>query len=555
MPAHPVSQVEIPNVDIWEFLFERKHKPFSDDQIIYTCPLNHRRYSYADVRRTAEQFGAGLRSRWAWKKNDVLALVSPNCIDTPAVTLGCHWAGGIVSPANPAYTAEELAVHLEDCDAKLIVTQTSKLEIVTKAARAVGISDDQIILIGEDRDASDRFRHFTSVLNSRDVGPRTPVDPKEDLAYLVYSSGTTGRPKGVMLTHTNQVADMVMLNTVEGRALRSGHDKILSVLPYYHVYGLQCIIHQPLLFGVESVVMPAFDLKLFCSIIQEHKITYSYVAPPIVLHLAKNPIVDDYDLSSLRFLTSGAAPLTKDLILGAHERLGIPVKQAYGLSETSPVSHMMLWDDSWKTAIGSVGPKLPNLTAKFVDPDGNEVAPGTEGELWLKGPTIFKGYHRNPAATAECMHGAYFKTGDVGYEDARGNLHITDRVKELIKYKGSQVAPAELEGLLHAHPYVRDCAVVGFHVAAIASEVPLAFVVPQPGTPRDETAALAIVDWLRARTAQTKRLRGGVAWVDDIPKSASGKILRRILKAKTADPSWSGAMGAAKYTDTPKAKL
>lgn len=240
-------------------------------------------------------------------------------------------------------------------------------------------------------------------------------------------------------------------------------------------------------------------------------------------------------------MTSGAAPLTKDLILQVHETLNLPVKQAYGLSETSPVSHIQLWDDSWRNKIGSVGPCLANLETRFVSASGTEVPTGIEGELWIRGPTVFRGYHNNPSATSESKtEDGWFKTGDVGFEDEGSNMHITDRVKELIKYKGSQVAPAELEGILLGHPDVEDCAVLGRWIEAMHTEVPVAFVVMKggatTGVARSEEQGREIVEWMMQRTAKTKWLRGGVAWVDEVPKSGSGKILRRVLKEHLKRP-------------------
>jgi len=276
--------------------------------------------------------------------------------------------------------------------------------------------------------------------------------------------------------------------------------------------------------------MPKFELAAFCNHIQTHKITFAYVVPPVVLLLGKSPIVSDYDLSSIRMLNSGAAPLTEDIVHAVWNRLKIPVKQGYGLSETSPTTHAQKWED-WKTTIGSVGVLLPNQTAKYMNAEDKEVPAGQTGELWIKGPNIFLGYLNNPTGTANALTSdGYFKTGDVGHQDKNGNFYITDRVKELIKYKGFQVPPAELEGILLGHEWVDDVAVIGLYDEAQATEVPRAYVVPKKGIEKGKEGE--IVAWLAKKVASHKRLRGGIRFVDEIPKSASGKILRRMLKEK-----------------------
>lgn len=257
--------------------------------------------------------------------------------------------------------------------------------------------------------------------------------------------------------------------------------------------------------------------------------------------LAKSPIVDNYDLSSLRMVNSGAAPLTKELADSFYGRLKIPVKQAYGLSECSPTTHMLAWGN-WRTAIGSVGYLLPNMTAKYVSEYGEEVPVGQTGELWMKGPNIMMGYLNNPEATANAITpDGYFKSGDIGHQDPDGNFWITDRVKELIKYKGFQVAPAELEGLLLGHEKVADCGVIGVFLAHLATEVPRAFVVLKEGVEMKEEE---VMKWVESRVAGHKRLRGGVRFIKEIPKSASGKILRRVLKLRAAEEEESKDMKA-----------
>lgn len=301
--------------------------------------------------------------------------------------------------------------------------------------------------------------------------------------------------------------------------------------------GLTCLIHNAIFNGLALIVMSKFDIERFCAIIQDFKVTFGYIVPPVVLLLSKHPIVDKYDLSSLRMLNSGAAPLTKELVEAAYKRIRCPVKQGYGLSETSPTTHNQPWED-WHKTIGSVGRLLPNQVAKYMSPEENELPVGEVGELWIKGPNIFKGYLNNPEGTKSALtEDGFFKTGDLGYQDTSGNFYITDRVKELIKYKGFQVPPAELEGLLASHPKINDVAVVGLYNREQATEVPRAYIVPAPGVEGLEEVAADISHWLAGRVANHKRLRGGIRFVDEIPKSASGKILRRMLKARAEEES------------------
>lgn len=281
--------------------------------------------------------------------------------------------------------------------------------------------------------------------------------------------------------------------------------------------------------------MSKFEIEKFCTIIQDLKITFAYVVPPVVLLLSKHPIIDKYDLTSLRMLNSGAAPLTKALVEAVYKRIKCPIKQGYGLSETSPTTHSQAWED-WDRTTGSVGRLLPNQVAKYMSAEEKEVPAGEVGELWIKGPNIFKGYLNNPQGTRNALtEDGFFKTGDVGYQDEDGNFFITDRVKELIKFKGFQVPPAELEGLLVSHPKINDVAVIGLYDKEQATEVPRAYVVLAPGIQGTKEVEANIASWLAARVANHKRLRGGIRFVDEIPKSASGKILRRMLRVRAQE--------------------
>ncbi|KAF7553873.1 hypothetical protein G7046_g6973 [Stylonectria norvegica] len=527
---------EVPEVDLWTFMFERKDKGFRDEQVIYVDSETNRSYTYAQVKTVAIKFGQGLRDMWAWRKGDVLALFTPNSIDTPAIMWGCHWAGGVISPANPLYTVKELAFQLKDSGARAIVTHKDYFAVALQAADIAGIDKDKVILLGEERDLTGPSKHFTSISSlAASKQKKVAVNSDTDLAFLVYSSGTTGLPKGVMLTHRNIASNILMITAGEGGNLKNsgGHDgqgdKCLGFLPFFHIYGLTCLIHKALYTGVQLVVMAKFDLERFCQVIEKHKITFIYLVPPTILTLTKHHIVDKYDLSSVKMVSSGAAPLTRELVQGLHKRLGFKVKQGYGLSETSPTTHLQPWEE-WDKSIGSVGKLLPNQTTKFMSPDEKEVPAGQVGELWIKGPNVFKGYWKNEESTRNALtEDGFFKTGDVGYEDGNGNFYITERIKELIKYKGFQVAPAELEGTLIDHPDIEDVGVIGIYDKEQATEVPRAYCVLRRGV-KSHGKEQAISKWLASRVAHHKRLRGGVIFVEEIPKSTAGKILRRVLK-------------------------
>jgi acyl-CoA synthetase (AMP-forming)/AMP-acid ligase II len=323
-----------------------------------------------------------------------------------------------------------------------------------------------------------------------------------------------------MLTHGNLVANLVQ----SAAALPlHGEDVVIAVLPFFHIYGLQVILNGGLRAGATLVVLPRFDLETFLRAIQQHRATWAFVVPPIALALAKHPAVDGFDLSSLRQVLSGAAPLSADLARAVTRRLGCRMLQGYGMTETSPVTHTNS-GPTVETKPGSVGALVANTEGRIVDPEtGRDLGPGEQGEICVRGPQIMKGYLGRPEATAAMIDkDAWLHTGDIGYADADGDFFVVDRLKELIKYKGCPVAPAELEALLLTHPAVADVAVIPSPDDE-AGEVPKAFVVTRAQVTPEELMA-----FVAERVAPTKRVRR-LEMIDQIPKSPSGKILRRVL--------------------------
>jgi acyl-CoA synthetase (AMP-forming)/AMP-acid ligase II len=372
-------------------------------------------------------------------------------------------------------------------------------------------------------EAGDAAGTFADLLGDPAAAPEVEIDPETDLAVLPYSSGTTGLPKGVMLSHSNLVANITQLQASFGI---ERDEQLIGVLPFFHIYGMVVIMNQGLRAGATIVTMPRFDLDQFLDLIQEHRINRAYVVPPIALALAKHPAVDDRDLSSVQTIMSGAAPLGAELANRVATRIDCRVVQGYGLTETSPVTHVIRPDGENKA--GSIGQPLPATEVRLVDPEsGEDVAVGERGELWIRGPQVMQGYLNNEEATAATIDSeGWLHTGDVAVVDDDGFFEIVDRLKELIKYKGYQVAPAELEALIQTHPQVADVAVIGVPDEE-CGELPKAFVVPAG----DDLEHEELMEWVAGQVSPQKRVRL-VEEIEAIPKSPSGKILRRELKAR-----------------------
>jgi acyl-CoA synthetase (AMP-forming)/AMP-acid ligase II len=509
--SSPHPDVSIPEMALTPFVLLRAAE-LGEKAALVDGPSG-RTLGYSQLAGMVRRVSGGLVAR-GFGKGDVFAVFCPNVPEFVVAFHAVSSIGGIVTTINSLYTADEVAFQLRDSGARFLLTVPPFMDRAADAAGGTGI--EEIFVLGEASGATP----FADLAKVDEPPPKVGIDPAEDLVTLPYSSGTTGFPKGVMLTHRNLVANITQTSVVH-RVTED--DRVIGVLPFFHIYGLVVIMNAVLYRGATVVTMPRFDLEPFLQIMQGHAITRAYVVPPIVLALAKHPMVEKYDLSSLNVILSGAAPLDAGLAEACAARLGCRVVQGYGLTETSPVTHVTP-DPPGTNKPGSIGPLVPNTEARIIGLEtGQDVGPNEDGEIWIRGPQVMRGYLNNPDATEATIDAdGWLHTGDIGHADDDGYFVIVDRLKELIKYKGYQVPPAELEAVLVGHPAIADAAVIPIPDPE-AGEVPKAFVVLNEHVPSEE-----IMAFVAERVAPHMRIRD-VEVVDEIPKSASGKILRRVL--------------------------
>lgn len=521
----PYPDVEIPEIALTSLVLRRASE-LPDKPALIDGPSG-RTVTYSQLDTSIAIAAYNLQQR-GFKKGEVFGILSPNCPDYAIAFHAVATLGGIVTPINPLYTKHEIKHQLKDAGARFLVTIPMFIDKAREAAKEAGV--EEIFVFG-DSDI-EGVTPFSSLLADNGRAEQVEIDPHNDLVALPYSSGTTGLPKGVMLTHHNLVAN---IRQMEGLCYFFETDTLICVLPLFHIYGLVVVLNMGLYTGSTIVTMPRFELESFLKAAQDYEVSLAHLVPPIVLALSKHPVVDNYNLPKLRTIFSGAAPLGEDLTKACMERLGCSVRQGYGMTETSPVTHSSPAPPH-VVKFGSVGVPAPNTECKIIDLEtGEALGPGQRGEVCVRGPQVMKGYLNNPEATAETIDAeGWLHTGDIGYVDEDGHFFIVDRAKELIKYKGLQVPPAELEAVLLTHPCVADAAVIPCPDEE-AGEVPKAIVVL-----RQASEPEAIMEFVAERVAPHKRIRY-LEFVDTIPKSPSGKILRRVLvesdRAKSAASS------------------
>ncbi|TVY62490.1 Acyl-CoA ligase AFT1-1 [Fusarium oxysporum f. sp. cubense] len=520
----------------------------------FTCGFTGKTYSMAEVlqreefmaRAIAKRLGYDLSKGTEWDR--VVCLFSLNTVDYIPFTHAIHRLSSIVTPASAAYSAPELEHQLQSSGANALFTCVPLLKTALAAAKAAGIPEERIYILPMSGDKQVPFQTIDDLVLEGETLPElpplvfTPGQGARQVAYLCYSSGTSGLPKATMISHHNVISNIMMVrlyNQVGRTTAKVETQATLGLLPFSHVYGLVVCGLYALVAGDELVVLPRFELKTFLEVIQKFRIEQIAIVPPILIQMLNNQdLCSEYDLSSVRFVLSGAAPLgveTMQDILKVYPNWHLC--QGYGLTETSPV---VTFTSELDILPGSSGSLLPGLRAKIIDATGKEVTGyETPGEMLVQGPTVVLGYLNNINSTASTFiydeDGRWMKTGDevIVRKSPKGTEHfiVTDRIKELIKVKGHQVAPAELEAHLLSHPLVSDCAVIQVPNAK-AGEVPKAFVVKaaEAGGMSDGDVTASIHKHVEDHKARHKWLKGGIEFIKVIPKSPTGKILRRLLR-------------------------
>ncbi|KAL4795443.1 hypothetical protein BDV19DRAFT_378896 [Aspergillus venezuelensis] len=546
MPFKSRWQIDVPDKHLASLLLISPTHPLSKTHRSFTeaaHPDTHY-FTTHDFRLWSQRFAAGLRKS-GLQKGDRVLLFSGNDIFFPVVFMGIIMAGGIFSGANPTYVARELAYQMQDSGAIYLLCAEDSLDTGIEAAELAGLGKDKVFVFdnalydgkGEPKKGC---RHWGDLVASVEEGTgfswdelNTPEESSRTLA-LNYSSGTTGRPKGVEISHKNYIANMLQYNYLfylntdwKEKAKRA---RWLCFLPMYHAMAQNIFIAAALNRGVPVYIMPKFDFIKMLEYTEKYRISDFILVPPVVVALAKHPAVKagKYDLSSVEAIGCGAAPLGREVceeVEALWPAGKINIKQGWGMTETT--CSIMGWDPNKKSYSASVGELNANCEAKIMAEDGiTELGRDQRGELWVRGQNIMKGYWKNPQATKETKtEDGWLKTGDIAFVDTEGNFHVVDRKKELIKVKGNQVAPAELEAILLEHPAVADAAVIG--VPWNDDEAPRAYIVLKPGK---TAVATDITTFMEGKVSRIKRITGGVVFQESIPKNPSGKILRKALR-------------------------
>jgi len=562
-PGGPLPHVP-DDVTLAQFMLDSDHPSRPVRRVLQGNPwmiedATGRQIGYGEVRSRTHGLANAMSSRWGIVEDDVVCIFGPNHVDYPIAVWAIHRLGATVTCANPAYTAGELQYQLEATKAKLLIVNNLSYSVAVTAAKAVALPLERIVLFDTlENSASTSYTH-TTVHELVKEGLEKPQgyverklkrgEGKTKLAFLSFSSGTTGKPKAVCIAHYAPIANVIQMAHLANQQpgpweivkYRTG-SVAMGVLPFYHIYGLVVIMHFMMFYGASLVVVPKFNFIDFLASIQRHKIGFIPVVPPMIVLLCKHPAVKNYDLSSIHAIMSGAAPLSPELTSQLSKILPqVSVGQGYGMTETSTTISFPQIEQKICTP-GSGGRLVPGVIARVLKPDGSLAGFNEPGHLIVKGPANALRYLNNEKATNETFVDGWVHTGDEVMINEEMEVFVVDRIKELIKVRGFQVAPAELEGHILDHPDVSDVCVVGLP-DDYSGELPLAFVTPSLAAAKrmkkDPTEAVKVRASIMKHVADVKvhykRLEGGVEFVEVIPKNPSGKLLRRVLRDQATE--------------------
>ncbi|KUJ17145.1 acetyl-CoA synthetase-like protein [Mollisia scopiformis] len=537
--------IDLPtNITNWTWLFNSPASPLqsipSSQLAGYSNANTKERINWANVKTHTTHLSTALVRHYGLQKGDVVALFSQNTIWYPVAMLAVNRVGGIISGASPAYNVEEMTYALKTAGAKYLFTIPGSMDVASAAAKNAGIPKQRVFLL------EGTMEGFTTMYELLELGKREGEkgqveeyklkrgEKNKDLCgFLSFSSGTTGLPKAVMISHQNVIAQCVQIKQITPGT----HKKVLAVLPSFHITGLVHALHLPILLNAEVYMLSSFTMKSMLDTVVKYRISELLLVPPIIIRLVRDPIVDDYDLSFVTRFSSGAAPLSEEIIQMLKKKFpGTGFKQGYGMTEscsciTSHPPEKYGYEHAHK-----VGTVCASTTIKIVDEDGKELGVNEPGELLAKGPQIVMGYLNNEQATKSTFDSeGYLHTGDQAVIDDEGMVTITDRIKEMIKVKGIGVAPAELEDLLLGHEFVEDVAVLGVN-DDYSGEKPKAYIVKKKGSPGEKDVGEQLLRYVKEKKVRHKWVKE-VEFIGEIPKSASGKILRRLLRDKSRGAS------------------